>query len=196
MPKSKKRKAHKAVHLPGRATLFYAKKEEVEGFKADVLRFEFLIEETLPKGLCTDDDVQLIIDNLNLMALILSRPKSRAWLDEDAVSEAVPEILRGLEAITSLSKRMQKTGRAVCTGEEIQALRNVAPIAGEVLHRSLEECPMMTFKEFYVQKKLLCSPEPKRVRVNTRQFDALVRLPWVELGKRLGGKLDGWDSEI
>lgn len=185
----KVRKKSSRPHIPGQVVLATPKKSEVDAFEAEVYKFEFLVETALPKGQCTVEDLQLILDNVNLCALILSRPKSRAWLDEPAVSESVPDVLEAMKALETLTKRCVKTGSSTCTAQELNAIRKGALYAGEVIHRSLEECPMKLFKEFFIQKKLLAVGKLKRVRVNVDKFEELVRTPWVDLKRNFGGLL-------
>lgn len=181
-----KRRKPKRVHIPGVVMLAFPTTDEIERFSQQVYFFELLVEETLPKGKCTLDDLQTIIDFTNLAALILARPKSRYWLNEEAIAEVIPEAMRAIQACTDLFYRAQKTGAVVCTGEELEALRGMSWVAGEVIHRSLKECPMLLFKEFYVMDKLLYQGEVKTVPVNRKQFDELVRTEWKELKNRFG----------
>lgn len=181
----KKRKSKK-IHLPGVVMLTFPTTEEIERFSQQVYSFELLVEETLPKGKCTLEDLQIIIDFTNLASVILSRPKSRYWLNEGAIKEVIPEAMRAIKACSDLYYRAQKTGTVVCTGEELEALRGMAWIAGEVIHRSLKECPMLLFKEFYIMEKLVYKGKVQTVAINPSQFDELVRTEWKELKKRFG----------
>lgn len=173
MPTSRKRKGAKR-YTPSIPGYIGVDPKHIERFRDEVMRFEGLTEIALRRGVCTLDDLLLMCDCINLASLIMARPKSRAWLIEDECGRAIPLMEAAIKAVGDVTKRCQATGSSVCKAGELDAIRDMAVLAGEVLKRSLDECPRLLFKEWIVMRETFGKRKFQRVRVSIKDFDRLV----------------------
>lgn len=173
MPASKKRKGAKR-YVPKVHGYIGVDPKHIEKFRDEVMRFEELTELSLRRGVCTLSDMLLMCDCINLASLIMARPKSRVWLIEEECGKAVPLLESAIYAVGEVTKRCKETGSSVCKAGELDAIRDTAILAGEVLRRSLDECPRLLFKEWIVMRETFGKKKFQRVRVSIKDFDRMV----------------------
>ena len=152
MPKSKskrgKRYTPKQVFSPYRL-----RQCDLEKLKDDFRRFELICELKLPAGNATVEELRILRDWFNVTKLILLFPKERHWLDAVAIGEIVDLIEKASVAVREVTIRGAKNGRCVCKADELNAIRDFAEIAGEVVQKSIELCPRRFIKEYLALKE-------------------------------------------
>ena len=153
MPKSKstrgKKRSTKTYFSP-----FRFRQVDLDKLHDDFRKFEMVCELKLPAGNCDFDDLATLRDFFNLAKIILLIPEERCWLDREAIAGIVGLCMDASVSVAEVTKRGVKSGSFVCKGEELAAIRDFAAIAGEVVHRSIDECPRRLVKEYLAMKDL------------------------------------------
>ncbi len=152
MPASKKprkKRSTKTYFSP-----FRFRQADLDKLHDDFRKFELVSEMKLPTGNCDLDDLLCLRDFFNVSKIILLIPEERCWLDREAIASIVDLCMDASVAVAEVTKRGIESGSFVCKGEELTAIRDFAVIAGEVVHRSIDECPRRLIREYLAMKDL------------------------------------------
>ena len=144
MPKSKKprkKSRAKSYYSP-----FALTSEDMDKMREVCLRFELIAEYKLHRGECDAVDMNILRDMLNVTCVGLVTRESRAEYAM-AVHE---DFRRAAQALSAVIRRGndKKTGRYVCTADELNTLREVIELAGDHLRDSIDTCPRRFLREW------------------------------------------------
>ncbi len=146
---------------------------DLDKLKDDFRKFEMLVELTLPKGNATVEDMRCLRDWFNVVKIILLFPEERYWLDPIAIGQITDLIEKASVAVRDVTIRGEEKGRCICTGEELNAIRDFAEIAGDVVQTSIELCPRRFIKEYLASKDLV-RDKIGRVRLSEKIVKAAI----------------------
>lgn len=161
MPKSKKpRHAHK--RKPG-IDFTKVRKEQIEVLKNSFVDLELTAEIKLPLGNATDTDLYLLRDFIQWGIVAVS---VRDWIPLENREAASYLLNMSARATVSVQLRGRKNQRHyVCTGEELQQIRDGIQVVGDLMKESLEECPVQMLKEWEVMRKYIDMTNAKGGRI-------------------------------
>lgn len=166
MPKSKKpRHPHRSKIGTNFAAVKRAQLNHLHSVFTDL---ELKIELLLHRGECPPVDLKNVLDLINWALVAVS---TRDWYTTETRLEASRLLQDAGQAVEDVYERgIGGNGMMVCRGEELTLIRQVAEFAGDLMHRSLEEVPVRTVKEWEAAR--LCSQgavpgKPNRTSINT-----------------------------
>lgn len=153
MPKSKSKRGKK--YTPKQVfSPFKIRSIDLKKLQDDFRKFELVCEYKLPAGTATVEELRCLRDWFNVTKIILLFPEERFWLDAVAIGEIVDLIEKASVAVREVTIRGAKNGHCVCKADELNAIRDFAEIAGEVVQKSIELCPRRFIKEYLAMKDL------------------------------------------
>ena len=147
--KPRKKYTPKQVFSP-----FKIRSIDLEKLQDDFRKFELVCELKLPTGNATVEEMRCIRDFFNITKIILLFPEERYWLDAEAIGQITDLIETASVAVREVTIRGTKTGHCVCKADELNAIRDFAEIAGDVVQKSIELCPRRFIKEYLAMKDL------------------------------------------
>lgn len=127
---------------------------DLEQIKDDFRKFEMICEMKLPTGNATVEEMRCLRDFFNVTKIILLFPEERYWLDAEAIAQIADLIETASVAVREVTIRGTKTGHCVCKADELNAIRDFAEIAGDVVQKSIELCPRRFIKKYLAMKDL------------------------------------------
>lgn len=144
MPKSKKPRHARRVKV---GTNFTAvRRSQLDDLHAIFMGLELKIEELLHRGECPSSDLRSLLDLINWALVAVS---TRTWYTTDSRLEASHMLQAAGRAIDDVYERgVTGNGLMVCRADELNLIRDAAEFAGNLMHRSLEETPVRTVKEW------------------------------------------------
>lgn len=166
-------------------------KEVLEEIRSSVLDAELVIENKLPRGTCTDADLHT---TRKIIFWAVVACLTRDEYTEDSVKEALELLHKGSQLFTEVQKRGQERDyHFVCTGDELNAIRDAFAFAAPFLRESLEKRPMRTSKEFLVMlhyldkafdgEDITLSTKTLRREVNNYLYEGYKKWPNPNIGK-------------
>ena len=150
MPKSKKPR-HKRAFPSFRSTLMVFD-EEIELLKQEFSKLELAVEMKLPMGNCDATDIYLFKDFIQWGIIAMT---VRTWLPKEERDTAADLLTDTAKAVfTVLRRGIDHNHHFVCTGDELNTIRDGMQFAGELMNDSLNcGLPKQALKEWAVMRK-------------------------------------------
>ena len=144
MPKSKKpRHARRAKVL---TNIWAVRRPQLNNIHALFTDLELKVEALLHRGECTPVDLRILLDLVNWALVAVS---TRSWYTDESRIAASEMLQAAGRAIDDVYERgVIGNGMMVCKADELNLIRDAAEFAGDLMHRSLEEVPTRTVKEW------------------------------------------------
>ena len=150
MPKSKKPRHRYRTKV---GTNFWAvRRPQLDNLHQIFTNLELRTEELLHRGECSASDLQNVMDLINWALVAVS---TRSWYRTEERLQVSQLLQKTGELIGDLYQRGKATGRFVCKAEELQMIRDMMAFSADLMHRSLEEVPARTVKEWEAAR--ICS---------------------------------------
>lgn len=150
MPKSKKPR-HRYRTKVG-TNVWAVRRPQLDHIHEIFTDLELRIEALLHRGECSASDLQNAMDLINWALVAVS---TRNWYKTEERLRASQLLQKAGELIGDLYQRGKPSGHFVCKAEELQMIRDMMVFAGDLMHRSLEEVPTRTVKEWEAAR--ICS---------------------------------------
>ncbi len=157
MAKNKKPRKH---YHPKPVRSLCIVKEDIDALQSMATDISLAAETSLPAGTATVTQVDCIKAMLNhAMTGIMSRK----YLSPTECANALAILDKGGDALVAMVKkacdRRDKEGtegiRFICTGDELNAIRDAVAVADQFLRDSYDVEPSRTMREFFAMKTLL-----------------------------------------
>ncbi len=152
---------------------FRLRSEDVAEMKRIFRLFELIVEVKLHKGECDEGDMLCLRDFFNLAQVSFAVPEARSWLDAEAVKSIYGDLNKAVGAVAAVKKRGDESGSYVCTSEELNLIRDMAEVTGELVQMSLENCPRRLLKEWCAMKEL-CGGKSGRLEIDSRVIEQTI----------------------
>lgn len=172
MPKSKSGRGKS--YRPGRwdSHALYIDRRDLAALQEIFTEIGLIAEVKLPNGTCTENDVQLMRDYINLTSLLIFAGHN---IDTDRVlKEYGEEWVSVQDRFHSYYKRAMIDGKYAATGDELCALRSGMEIADAVVKMSFEREPFWCLKT-YCYMKTLTDREPGRIQADPNDLEKKIR---------------------
>ena len=173
MPKSKK--PHHAHKRKLDIDFTKVRKEQIEVLKNSFVDLKLTAEIKLPLGNATDTDLYLLRDFIQWGIVAVS---VRDWIRLENREAASYLLNISAKATVSVQLRDRKNQcHYVCTGEELQQIRDGIQVVGDLMKESLEECPVQMLKEWEVMRKHieLANSKGGRICVDEKVLQAAMK---------------------
>ena len=144
MPKSKKPRHRYRTKI---GTNFTAvRRPQLDNLHEIFTDLELKIETLLHRGECSVTDLRTLLDLINWALVAVS---TRSWYTTESRLAASEMLQAAGRAIDDVYERgITGGGMMVCRADELNLIRDAAEFAGNLMHRSLEETPVRTVKEW------------------------------------------------
>lgn len=172
MPRSKSGRGKS--YRPGRwdSHAIYIDQRDLKALQEIFTDIGLIVEVKLPNGTCTEDDVQLMRDYINLTSLLIY---AGHHVDTSfVIKEYGTEWINVQERFHTYYQRAMIDGRYTATGDELCALRSGMEIADAVVKMSFEKEPFWCLKT-YAYMKSLTDREPGRIQADTNDLEKRIR---------------------
>lgn len=111
---------------------------------------ELKAESVLLFGQCTDQEIADIMDFLQWGKIAVA---TRDYYEESSRISAQKLLIEASDALNEVMKRGLDSDRYVCSGDEINSIRDGMAIVGPLMGTSIKECPHRTEKEWRLMIK-------------------------------------------
>ena len=170
MPKSKKPRHRYRTKV---GTNFTAvRRPQLDNLQEIFTDLELKTEALLHRGECSSPDLRTLLDLINWALVAVS---TRSWYTTDSRLEASKMLQAAGHAIDDVYERgIKGNGLMICKADELNLIRDAAEFAGNLMHRSLEELPVRTVKEWDAARE--CSKDAVPGRPNQMSVKKLRKL--------------------
>ena len=151
MPVSKKKRKNGRVKKCGPSFHLKVTPELIEVFKKVYLDAQIATEIKLPMGNAEPFDMKVLTDMFNVGTVGFI---NRTWLDREELEAFEPDFKAAKAALNQLYHRGKDTKRWVCTGDELNLIRDVVATLGQFIEDSLTVSPLLFIKEFIAMDML------------------------------------------
>lgn len=172
MPKSKSTRGKSYRPKRWDSHALYIDQRDLKALQGIFTDIGLIVEVKLPNGTCTEDDVQLMRDYINLTSLLIY---AGHHVDTSfVIKEYGTEWVNVQERFHSYYERVTTEGKYVATGDELCALRSGMEIADAVVKMSFKKEPFWCLKT-YRYMKTLTDREHGRIKGDPTSLEKRIR---------------------
>ncbi len=146
MPKSKKPRRKYRPNPRGKI-IWYSPLDAIDNFVDMFTNIELVCETKLPRGNCSRSDVEIMMDLIQWGKVFVA---DREYFTEESRLEAQIVLHDGASALSQVIERGLANEHFVCTGEELNAIRDAVEFVGPLVKQSIKESPSRTAREWRV----------------------------------------------
>lgn len=151
MPVSKKKRKNGKVKKSGPSYHLRVEPDLIEVFRSIYRDAQLAVELKLPMGNIEQWDMKILSDMFNVGTVGFI---NRTWLDQAELDDFEPEFKAAKEALHTVYMRGKEAKRWVCTGDELNLIRDAIMTLGGFIEDSLSASPLLFIKEFIVMDLL------------------------------------------
>lgn len=179
MPKSKHRKGKngKRIKHKFKIGIDYTQvdKEKIDLLRNDFATLELVAEMKLPMGNADDTDLYLLRDFIQWGIVAAT---VRDWLPLDVRENACSLLNLSARATVNVQLRGRRyEHHFVCTGQELQLIREGIRVVGDLMDESLKECPVQMVTEWSVMREYMAIANAKggKISIDEKELKAAMK---------------------
>ena len=168
MPKSKKPRRKYRPNPRGKI-IWYSPLDAIDNFVDMFTNIELVCETKLPRGNCSRRDVEIMMDLIQWGKVFVA---DREYFTEESRLDAQYVLHEGAQALSNVIDRGLKNEHFVCTGNELNAIRDAVDFVGPLVKQAIKESPSRTAREWRVMLRYSmrgCEASNKQVQADVNR---------------------------